>query len=61
MTPFIVTSEDERQAALERLALLAGFPPGSPEAAEHGALLEAVELFEQAQADRCDRPGDLSC
>ena len=46
MTPFIVTSEEERQAALERLVLLAGFPAGSPEAAERQALLEAVTLFE---------------
>ena len=61
MTPFIVTSEDEKQAALERLAVLARFPAGSPEAAERGALLEAVELFERDQADRRDPTGDLSC
>lgn len=51
MTPFIVTSEDERQAALERLVHLAGFPAGSPEAAECRALLKAVALFEQDRAD----------
>lgn len=56
VTPFIVTSEDERQAALERLVLLAGFPAGSPEEAERRALLEAVALFEQDRADRADRP-----
>lgn len=58
VTPFIVTSEDERQAALKRLAYLAGFPAGSPEAAERMALIEAVALFEQDQADRSD---DLAC
>ncbi|MDX3809196.1 hypothetical protein ACXIUS_08940 [Bosea thiooxidans] len=60
MTPFIVTSEDERQAALERLALLAKFPAGSPQAAEHGALLEAVALFEQEQAARSGQPDELA-
>ena len=58
MTPFIVTSEEERQAALERLVLLAGFPAGSPEAAERQALLEAVTLFEQGRAEP---PDDMAC
>lgn len=54
VTPFIVTSEEERLAALERVELLAGFPAGSPEAAEHRALLEAVRIFERDQADIAD-------
>lgn len=46
MTPFIVTSDEERQAALSRIELLGQFPSGSPEAAERQALLEAIELFD---------------
>ena len=61
MSPFIVTSEVEKRAALERLALLAEFPPGSPEAAEREALLEAVELFEHDEAESRYRTGDLAC
>lgn len=50
MTPFIVTSEEERGAALERIALLGQFPPGTPEVLERLALIEAVEAFEEARA-----------
>jgi hypothetical protein len=46
MTPFIVTSDEERQAAFDRIELLSKFPPGSPEAIERQALLEAIEVFE---------------
>lgn len=50
MTPFIVTSEEEREAALARIALLGRFPPGTPEVLERLALIEAVEAFEEARA-----------
>lgn len=46
MTPFIVTNDEERQAALNRIEFLDQFPPGTPEVAERQALLEAVKLFE---------------
>lgn len=50
MTPFIVTSEEEREAALARIALLSQFPPGTPEILERFALIEAVKVFEEARA-----------
>jgi hypothetical protein len=50
VTPFIVTSEEEREAALARIALLSRFPPGTPELWERLALIEAVEAFEDARA-----------
>lgn len=48
MTPFIVTSDAERTAALERIELLGRFPPGSPEALERLALIEAIKIFDDA-------------
>lgn len=50
MTPFIVTTEEEREAALGRIALLSPFPPGTPEGLERLALIEAIEVFEEARA-----------
>jgi hypothetical protein len=49
VTPFVVTSEEERKAALERIELLSQFPPGAPEALERFALIEAVKAFEDAR------------
>lgn len=62
MTPFIVTSEAERKAALEQIELLSRFPPGAPEALERLALIEAIRIFDDADAgaatwlDENDRP-----
>lgn len=49
MTPFIVTNDEERLAALNRIEFLDRFPPGTPEAAKRQALLETVKLFETSR------------
>lgn len=49
MTPFIVTNDEERRAALKRIEFHDQFPPVTPEAMERQALLEAIELFETSR------------
>jgi hypothetical protein len=58
VTPFIVTSEEEREAALARIALLSRFPPGTPELWERLALIEAVEAFEAFEDARAAEQRD---